>query len=300
LAEQAIVAYTESVASEIARTYAGAPFDELRVWVRIAHQREAMVTQLYEVSEIEGRLGALNDGGAGSVARDVISSIWAHEESHTRFLGTLRSLSDSLSGIVELQGRLEGRITRSAAAGGVLARMLIAIGASLKSVPDFASELRCMNLGELVQFHGELETTALMGYRRILELQRALGADEGAAHEFGYTFPYDVARILCEERFHEDTFHAMARWVAPDGMSFAAIPGIECAKILHDLCERNLCVRTVQQTLAPSTAISKGGEEPTPWVSDGGLGQLFSRYDLPVPLVTADDALRLGGGRKPP
>jgi hypothetical protein len=291
MAEQAIVAYTESVASEIARTHAGAPFDELRIWVRIAHQREAMVTQLYELSQIDDRIGAVDDGGAASVVRMVIASIWAHEESHTRFLGSLRSLSDSLAGIAEFQGRLEGRIARSAASGGLLARMLIAVGASIRSVPGFANDLKGMNLRELMQFHGELETTARMGYRRILELEQALGPDRGATREFGYTFPYDVAKILCEEQFHEETFRAMLKWVAADGASFESRSARECTQILHDLCERNLSLGAVRHTVAPSEAIPKGEGAAGFWVSAGGLGKLFSSHDLPVPVLTDQDAL---------
>jgi hypothetical protein len=120
--DQTIVRYTETVAHEIAQTYAGEPFDELRVWVRIAHQREAMVTQLYDLSQIDARIGRVDDGGTAAVVRSAVASIWAHEESHTRFLGSLRSISDSLSGIAALQGRLEGVITRGVVSGSLLAR----------------------------------------------------------------------------------------------------------------------------------------------------------------------------------
>jgi len=293
VAELAILQYTETVAREIARTYARAPFDELRAWMRIAHQREAMVTKLYELSQIDARLGRVEHGDAAAVVRAAVSSIWAHEESHTRFLGRVRSLSESLPGIAELQGRLEGLVTGSAVSGGLLARGLIAIGASLGEVPDFARSLREMNLLELMHFHGELETTAALGYERMLELTRLLDPQtkERTQDTFGLTFDLDVAKIRCEEGFHKDAFREMARWIAPDGASFGLLPRPECARILHDLCERNLSIEAVRQAVSPSAVVAKGdGSGEVVWVSDGGLGELFAAYALKVPVLSADDA----------
>lgn len=294
MSEQAIVAYTEIVAKDLARTYAGAPFDELVAWVRIAHQREAMVTQLYALSCIDARLGRLDASGPASVVHAAVSSIWAHEESHTRFLGSLRSLTESLTGFVAIQGRLEGLVTRSAASGGLLARALIAVGASLGGVPDFAKDLHDLDLRALLRFHGELETTARMGYDRILELLRALDAEDKQAAEqaLGFTFDLDLAKIRCEESFHQDAFDEIVRWVAPDGKAFSPIDRAVCARTLRDLCERNLSVSAVRRTAAPSKVVDKGDEPPRlgcgaseGWVSDGGLGKLFADYGLAVPVV---------------
>jgi hypothetical protein len=148
-----------------------------------------------------------------------------------------------------------------------------------------------MNLRELVQFHAELETTARMGYQRILELTRLLDAQTKAAAQdvLGLTFDLDIAKIRCEENFHEDAFREMARWVAEDGESFRARPRSECAHILHDLCERNLSVPALRRILSPSTVIPKGEELGAPWVSDGGLGELFASCALPVPVLTTAD-----------
>ncbi len=288
-----VVQYAQTVAREIARTYARAPFDELRAWIRIAHQREAMVTQLYELSQIDTRLGRVEHGDAGSVVRAAVSSIWAHEASHTRFLGGLRSLSESQSGMAELQGRLEGLVTSSAVSGGILARGLIAIGAALGQVPDFARSLREMSLLELLQFHGELETTAALGYERMLELTRLADPEtrERTQDTFGLTFDLDVAKIRCEERFHEDAFHEMARWIALDGASFASLPRSECARILHDICERDLSIAAARRTVSPSAVVAKGeGADEAVWVSDGGLGKLFAAYELEVPVLSERDA----------
>jgi hypothetical protein len=283
---QAIVRYTEEVAADIARAFPNAPFDELRVWLRIAHQREAMVTQLYDLSGIEARLGDGDTGSAASVARAVVGSIWAHEESHTHFLGSVRSISESFSGLAEMQGKLEGVITRSASSGGLLARMLIAVGASLQRVPDFARDLKRMSLRDLVEFHGELETTARMGYGRIFELERRLEGDEDAQDAFGYTFGYDVVKILCEEAFHEDTFREMATWLTPDGSAFAPLARAHCVGALHGLAERHLSTSNVRRLAAtPAGLVPKGIPPGEGWVSDGGLGNLFASFHLAVPVV---------------
>jgi hypothetical protein len=279
MTEQRIVAYTEQVAVELAHRCAGKPFDELRVWVRIAHQREAMVTKLYDLAHIDGRLGEVDAGAAAAVVRAAVKSIGAHETSHTNFLGKLREDSESLARLAELQGKLEGWVTRSAVSGGVLGRMLIAIGASLNQVPDFARELRQMDLRKLVEFCGELETTARLGYLRMLELQRALAGDEDVQDVFGFAFDFDVAKILCEENFHEAAFHEIRHWVAADGASFQPIPREECARSLHRLAEQHLSVEAARRT---TPAIPKGVYRDEDWVSDGGLGELFARYELPV------------------
>jgi hypothetical protein len=288
-----IVEYTERVAREMALKFEGAPLDELRAWVRIAHQREAMVTQLYELSHIDARLAVASNASSQSpcsaVVRSAIASIWAHEESHTHFLSSLRSLSEAFPDLAGLQGQLEGRITLGAVSGSVLAKVLIALGASLGRTPDFALELRRMTLRRLIEFHGELEATARMGYRRILDLCRP---QYGAAvqHGFGYTLPYDIARILAEEAFHEEAFGAMAAWVAPDAESFASIAPDECVRVLHDLCERNLALGAVQGLLSPGSHVPKGDETESAWISHGGLGELFARYALPVPVLSEEAA----------
>jgi hypothetical protein len=281
VAEPMIVRYTEGVAREMAATFAGDHARELRCWLRIAHQREAMVTELYGLSELDARLRAGHDGGAGTVVRSAVTSIWAHEESHTRFLGALRSLWDGAPDLAQIQGQMEGKILRSILAGGAAGRALVAIGASIGRVPEFIADLGRMNLRQLIEFFAELETTARMGYQRMLELLRVLDGDVTVRRDLGYTFPFDVARILLEERFHEDAFGAMSRWVGGDGESFAAMSPGECAGILHDLAERNLSVAVARRALDPAAPLPKG---PEPWVSDGGLGPLFREHGLSVTL----------------
>jgi len=287
---QSIVNYTEQVAGEIAVRFQDAPFDELRAWLRIAHQREAMVSELYELSALGARFAVADDDSPMSVARAVVASIWAHEVSHTRLLASLRSLSEGMPGLAELQGQLEGAIIRGASDGGVLARMLIAIGCSLGRAPEFASELRRMNTLELLRFHAELETTARMGYERIIDLTSRLQSSPEARRDFGFTLGYDMVRILSEENFHEAVFLEMSRWLNADGESFRALPARECVESLHRLARQHLSKGVVQQKLRaehPNLESQLPGDpgQQAQWLSDGGLGQLFVQFGLDVPLV---------------
>lgn len=290
-----IIAYTEQVAGEIASRHADDPVAELALWLKLAHQREAMVTQLYELSELDRRLIAERSSAVRGLVRSVVLSIWAHESSHTRQLATLRGAHSASAALAELQGSLEGWVTRQATQGSSLARLLIAVGASLGQAPDFARELRELSLLELMAFHAELETTARMGYQRILQLLSRLDAQgkepaltPGGAADYGLTFRYDMARILCEENFHEAAFQEMMSWLQDEG-SRRALSAPECARALHDLCAEHLSVGSVRGVAA---AELPGLESHVPgdalgreWVSDGGLRAVFESAGLPVPLL---------------
>ncbi|MEY2935921.1 MAG: hypothetical protein RL033_6670 [Pseudomonadota bacterium] len=306
--ESSIVAYTEQVAGEIASRHADDPVAELELWLKLAHQREAMVTQLYELSELDRRLTAEQASGVCRLVRSVVLSIWAHESSHTRHLATLRSAHSASAALAELQGSLEGWVTRQATQGSGLARMLIAIGVSLGQAPDFARELRELSLVELLQFHAELETTARMGYQRILQIAARIddelsgstpvnGASNGASNvagtaagtaDYGITFRYDMARILCEENFHEAAFLEMMRWLEDEGkLSELSVPA--CTQALHRLCAEHLAVGAVRGVAAAESpgleSFVPGDPQGNEWVSDGGLGAVFRSAGLAVPVL---------------
>lgn len=286
---QSIVRYTEEVAGEVASRLGHDPWGELAWWMKTAHQREAMVSEMYELSGFEDRLPA-DDTGAASVIRSAVLSIWAHEQSHTRYLSTLRSERDGITtGTVELQGTLEGWVTRGASSGSILARLLIAVGAALGQAPEFSRELREMSLERLLRFYAELETTARMGYARMLQLVTRLGDDPEALAALGPTFRFDVARIFCEESFHEAAFLEMASWVEPDGSIAPGRSPEECVRALHELCERNLtmaALRTSVSQIGPRLESSDPGTPGSAWASDGGMGGLFTRYGLDVRVAT--------------
>jgi hypothetical protein len=293
---QSVVQYAAQVAEDIERQFADSPLAELRLWVRLAHQREAMVSELYQLSDVDERLRELPSEGPGAVVRYAVVSIWAHEESHTRFLSTIRGASEATAWLTELQGRLEGKVTRSVLAGSTLGRALIALGASLDRVPEFATQLQRMTLEELLEFQGELETTARTGYERMLTLLARLADDAAIQLEFGPAFSYDIGRILCEERFHEDVFSTMPRWVGPHARSRSDLSPDECARTLHDLAERNLSITALAQLRNPGMPLPKGDPDAALWVSDGGLGRFFETYGLRSPVLTAEQAIaKLGG-----
>ena len=290
-----IIAYTEQVAGEIASRHADDPVAELELWLKLAHQREAMVTQLYELSELDRRLTADRVSEVRGLVRSVVLSIWAHESSHTRQLATLRGAHSASAALAELQGSLEGWITRQASQGSSLARLLIAVGASLGQAPEFARELRELSLLELMAFHAELETTARMGYQRILQILARLdeaggqsAASPGGAADYGLTLRYDMARILCEENFHEAVFQEMTRWLEDEGRA-GALSAPECTRALHRLCAEHLsagAVRGVAAVELPGLESHVPGDAlGREWISDGGLRAVFESAGLPVPLL---------------
>src|SRR4029453_4470466 len=96
-----------------------------------------------------------------------------------------------------------------------------------------------MSLPELLDFSAELETTARMGYQRILDIASRT-ADGGAARAFRFTFQYDVARIEREETFHEAVFFEMSRWIGARGAADGTLSTESCVRALHRLCGENL------------------------------------------------------------
>jgi hypothetical protein len=285
--EGSIIEYTEQVAGEIACRHAQDPVAELELWLRLAHQREAMVTQLYEMAGFEARLS-----GESTVHRligSVVRGIWAHERSHTEFLSALRETRDTWRAFAELQGLVEGWVVKRAMHGAAGGRLLIAVGASLGKVPDFARDLRQMSLLELLGFSAELETTARLGYQRILQIAAGIGERDATADSYGFTFQYDVARIEREETFHEGVFIEMQDWLRADGSARETLTRESCLGALHRLCAENLSAGAVRRAASEARAAMEArlpGDDGA-WVSDGGLGAIFTTAGLPVPLAEA-------------
>ena len=285
--EGSIIEYTEQVAGEIASRHAEDPVAELELWLRLAHQREAMVTQLYEMAGFEARLSA--EGTIHPLIASVVRGIWAHERSHTEFLSALREHRDSWRALAELQGLVEGWAVKRAMHGAAGGRLLIAVGASIGKVPEFARDLRQMSLLELLGFSAELETTARLGYQRILQIAARLGGHEATTGSYGFTFQYDVARIEREETFHEGVFFEMQRWLRADGSARDALSASSCLAALHRLCAENLSAGAVRRAAAEEHAAIEAfiPADDDAWVSDGGLGSIFVTAGLPVPLAEA-------------
>jgi hypothetical protein len=283
--EGSIIEYTEQVAGEIASRHAEDPVAELELWLRLAHQREAMVTQLYEMAGFEARLSG--EDAIHRLIGSVVRGIWAHERSHTEFLSALRESGEAFRALAALQGLVEGWVVKRAMHGAAGGRLLIAVGASLGQVPGFARELGQMSLLELLGFSAELETTARLGYQRILQIAARLGEREATAGDYGFTFQYDVARIEREETFHEEVFFEMQRWLRADGSARDALTRASCLDVLHRLCAENLSAGAVRRAAAEASAPVEVRipADDAVWVSAGGLGALFGAAGLSVPVV---------------
>jgi len=282
--EGSIIEYTELVAGEIASRHAQDPVAELELWLRLAHQREAMVTQLYEMAGFEARLSG--ESAIHRLIGSVVRGIWAHERSHTEFLSALRESRDTWRAFAELQGLVEGWVVKRAMHGAAGGRLLIAVGASLGKVPEFARDLRQMSLLELLGFSAELETTARLGYQRILQIAGSLGGSDATAGSYGFTFLYDVARIEREETFHEGVFFEMQNWLRGDGTEREALSRESCLAVLHRLCVETLSAGAVRRAAAENTGFEVSlPVDDAVWASDGGLGAVFATAGLPVPLA---------------
>lgn len=289
LRDGSIIEYTEEVAGEIASRHADDPMAELELWLRLAHQREAMVTQLYELAGFEARLSHLPESPVPRLLTSVVRGIWAHERSHTEFLSSIRGGGDGWRALAALQGLVEGWVVKRALHGAAGGRLLIAVGASFGKVPAFARELGQMSLPELLAFSAELETTARMGYQRMLQISARLTDHVAAARAYGFSFQYDVARIEREESFHEGVFCELGRWIGADGAPRGELSAESCTLALHRLCAENLSAGAVRRAAADGGAAIEAfvpGEEGI-WVSAGGLGAVFEAAGLPVPLSEA-------------
>ena len=294
-----IIRHTEHVAKELKRRFKGNPGLELSAWLRVAHQREAMVTRIYGLPELRQRLPEEAEGGAAGIAAKAIKRIWAQETSHTAFLGAVRLASgDPTPQLEEIQGKFEGDVTRAGASGNPFARLVIAVGAFLDIVPDFAKEIDAMSLLEFFQFCGELEATARQGYERMIELSK-LPATKGADDSPVFELTYEFTKILLEERYHASVFDCVALWLESDGRSFRSLPQKDCVAALHALASEHLDLAVAKPILASrpgsrghiAQISSRAHNKTDRWISDGGLDSLFAEFGLGAPVAHLNETV---------
>lgn len=277
-----ILAFTERVARELEASCVDDPVKELRLWIRIAQTREAMVCTLYGLDAIDRRIGPVLRRTVPEVARLAIRNIWIHEETHARYLGSLqRSWDIETVRLNELYGRLQGFVTDAATRGSVLARLAIAIGVAFDQAPDFVRELDRMTLREFCGFVGELEETAILGYQRMLALTGAMPIDLATSAGLPYSFRTDMARICAEESFHAGAFAIISDWLAPDGEGFLDLSANACVLRLHGAADALL---STHPTKVRDPDVVEPPEHDIVWISDGGMAELFQEYGLPVRL----------------
>lgn len=290
--EGSILAHTQSLAAELASQFAQDPAGELEVWTTTAQQREAMVVNLYDADAIEHRLPKrAGEPALLPLVRRAIGGIWAQERSHTALIGSLRVVDEKRLIILDsLRGAMEGLVAHYATANGWLRPFttpLVGVGRATGLAPEFTKAFHSLTLRHFFRFSHELETTAKEGYARILQLLESLDP-AGTTLKFGLTGPYEFAKTLAEERFHAAVFDQLDRWLSPDGLAFVDIPARDAVVQLRRLALEHLSLASPSFSAAARAALD------IPWtksvrddrlVSDGGLGEVFEEFGLPLPAV---------------
>ena len=217
--------FTAEVAAVLAREHATDPRAELLVWLHMALRREASVGEIYGFANLERRLGRVTGPPAVvELLRTTIYSIWAQEKSHAAYLEAVlsavagaarpwRRLGARLDGFL---GAMEGQVLSGRTSPSQLARaraaLMLAVGRRVQDVPEFVSSLSVLSFRSFCLLNAELEITAVHGYERMLTL---LGRIEGRDDT---TLAVDVHKMVQDERFHNEAFLVMARWLgSPDG-----------------------------------------------------------------------------------
>jgi hypothetical protein len=230
-------------------TFASSPEMELLAWLRIAVQREAMVSTLYKPSNVSAQLDtwAREISVPSEVVGEIITAIngvWSQENAHEHFFkavlfGIYRQ--DTLS--TELQTELEGAY--GSWQGKMLAALLtqrslrrhfaqiaVTVGSYLTDVPEYVRQLEKARFPQICTINADLESTAVSGYRRMRELIEALKDRPEVANT---ALDVDIDKITFDEQYHESLFRSLATWPprpprdsakpsgAPPGTS-AAIP----------------------------------------------------------------------------
>lgn len=297
-----IIEHTEQIAKKLKQRFASDPDGEIDVWVSTAQQREAMVVQLYAGAAVEQRLPKSKDEPPiYGVVRRTVGGIWAQESSHTTLMRALRQVDGQrLADFQTLVGSVEGRTTELANSSGVLgtiARFAVSIGRALDKVPGFTQTFHGLNLREFCDFSLELETTAGQGYQRILHLIDVLDGeadDDGGSIKFGLTQRYEFAKTLSEERFHAAVFGKLRQWVTPDGKALTPIDAKTAVLELKKLADETLMLLVVKEVPDEARPDDKGLEsagDEAPYISDGGLGELFGEYGVGVEVYPVPGAV---------
>jgi len=207
-----IIQHTELVAEKLAETFADDPSAELSAWISLAHQREAMVVELYAGDAQKSRLS--NVSGPPElidIVRRTVSGIWAQEASHTALMGSLRKIDSSDIQFQRAMGSLEGKMTHLATSSGpegIVARWLIGLGRLVGKAPEFTRYLGEVDLNGFFELSRELEHTAASGYSRIVSLIDDVEAVCGPNAKFGIT-AVRVRKNACGRTISRSSFRAL-------------------------------------------------------------------------------------------
>jgi hypothetical protein len=214
--------FTEKVAAVVAARYVGDPAGELLVWLQTALRRESSVGELYGQASLDMRLAELRaPRELVHAVGAMIGNVWAQERGHAAYLDgmlvavarTPSLLSWAAARVEGLMGAIEGWVmhgkTAPSRAARLKAQLLLAIGQRVQHVPEFVSSLSTMSFREYCLLNADLESTAIMGYERMLALLARLPEDGIGSTT---TLAADLGKLAADERFHHDLFRALGAW----------------------------------------------------------------------------------------
>lgn len=260
----AVARFAADFAAAVAADHALDPMGELVVWLHMALRREASVGTIYGVSNLTCRLERVRaPEEIIELLRTTISNIWAQEKAHAAYLEAVLSglalpyrrwrwLASHADGFM---GGIEGQVLSGLTSPRNLQRakavLMLAIGRRLHGVPEFVSSLSAMSFRDFCRLNAELEITAVHGYERILVLLEKVDRRSGLRRDT--TLGVDLARMVRDERFHNEAFVAMADWFAqPTGNSLRA--GISFAAC----SERLAAIRALVYRAEPASGDKPG------------------------------------------
>jgi hypothetical protein len=216
----------KEAAGHLEETYANEPELEFLAWLRIALQREAMVSQAYDATFVDSHLEVWShDRGIPpdviAVIRRALMGVWAQETAHQAYFAAVLGEVNppkTLIGRIEVQieemrGKLEGKILGSLISKDVLrrrmAQLAIVMGTHIEAVPEYVQSLRQKKFSEFCHINADLEHTAVLGYRRMLTLAERI-RDTAIIAETAVL--EDVKRTKNDERYHEGLFRELSDW----------------------------------------------------------------------------------------
>lgn len=222
-------------AEDLKTEYANEPELEFLSWLRIALEREAMVSEAYDADFVDDQLSAWKyEHGIPvdviAVIRRSLMGVWTQEEAHHSYFAALlrevnppKELRERIRiRLDRVRGRLEGQVLGNLVSGNPLfrypAKLAIIIGARFDAdaVPEYLKSLRRTSFSQFCSMNQELEQTAVLGYRRMLTLGRQI-MDSDLLQDTPVMV--DLARTMKDECYHEALFRALTTWPPPPGRS---------------------------------------------------------------------------------
>jgi hypothetical protein len=284
---QEIIADSQAMRLEYQGKFANDPDAELLAWLAVAVRREAMVSYLYDGARRENRLEG-QEGSLVEAVRDVITTMWQQEFSHTHTLaarlmdgvfkkepGRLQSLFQRIQGTADAVV-IDWLTDPQADVRQLLARAVSWLGHWLKpkEVPGFALEMPAAHLGEFFLLAQALEQTARDSYLRMSELIPGIARTSGSLQPLALV--KEIKDTQLDETFHHLAFAQMAKWVQANGE-------------LNPNLDAKAGMSVIRKLLIDTTGIQgvgfRGGHIQVQ--TDGGLGPLWKKYGLHVQVAGA-------------